>query len=125
MALRVLIADDSDVMRKIILRNLRLAGYDVEKCYEAKHGYEALYHLSKDDVDLILSDINMPEMNGLEFIRQVRRMNLSKRVPIVVITSEGSESMVREAVAAGADGFIVKPFTPEKLQDRLSQVLKR
>ncbi|MDZ7372341.1 MAG: response regulator [candidate division KSB1 bacterium] len=124
MGLRVLIADDSDVMRKIILRNLRLAGYAVDKCYEARHGFEALYHLSKDDVDLILSDINMPEMDGLEFIRKVRQMPLSKRVPIIVITSEGSQQMVREAVAAGADGFIVKPFTPEKLQDRLQQVLR-
>ena len=124
MGLRVLVVDDSDVMRKIILRNLRLAGYNVDKCYEAGHGFEALYHLSKDDVDLVLTDINMPEMNGLEFIRKVRGMDLSKRVPIIVITSEGSHQMVREAVAAGADGFIVKPFTPEKLQERLERVLR-
>ncbi len=124
MGLRVLVVDDSDVMRKIILRNLRLAGYNVDKCYEASHGFEALYHLSKDDVDLVLTDINMPEMDGLDFIREVRKMQLSKRVPIIVITSEGSQQMVRDAVAAGADGFIVKPFTPEKLQDRLERVLR-
>lgn len=123
MGLKVLIVDDSDVMRKIILRNLRLAGYHVDKCYEARHGFEALYHISKDDLDLILTDINMPEMDGLEFIRKVRQMDLSKRVPIIVITSEGSQQMVHEAVTAGADGFIVKPFTPERLQDRLEQVL--
>ncbi|NOZ57905.1 MAG: response regulator [Calditrichaeota bacterium] len=124
MALKVLVADDSDVMRKIILRNLRMAGVDVEKCYEARHGFEALYHLSKDDVDLILSDINMPEMDGLEFIRKVREMDLSKRVPIVVISSEGSEHMMREAVKAGADEFISKPFTPEKLKERLARFIE-
>ncbi|HFE53213.1 MAG TPA: response regulator [Bacteroidetes bacterium] len=123
MALKVLVADDSDVMRKIILRNLRMAGVDVEECYEARHGFEALYHLSKDDVDLILSDINMPEMDGLEFIRKVRAMDLSKRVPIVVISSEGSEYMMREAMKAGADDFISKPFTPEKLKERLARFI--
>jgi len=87
---RALIIDDSSVMRKIVERSLRQAGIELEKVVEASNGVEALAALQSNVVDLILCDINMPVMDGLEFVRQVATVQSAKGVPIVMITTEGS-----------------------------------
>jgi two-component system, chemotaxis family, chemotaxis protein CheY len=114
-----LIVDDSSVMRKIVERALRQAGLALEEVHEASSGMEALKLLQHTRVDLILTDINMPSMDGLEFLRQVRMQNLAPDVPVVMITTESSEEHVRNAIAAGAQGYIRKPFTPDQVKDRI------
>jgi two-component system chemotaxis response regulator CheY len=122
---RVLIIDDSSVMRKIVERSLRQAGLELEKVVEAANGAEALAALQDNVVDLILCDINMPVMDGLEFVRQVAAVETAKGVPIVMITTEGSESRVVAALSAGARGYIRKPFTPDQVKEHVLSLLGR
>jgi len=117
----VLIVDDSSTMRKIITRSLRQAGFVVDEIFEAGDGIEGLSVLNANKVDLILSDINMPNMDGLEFVRSVR--GKGSKVPIVMITTEGGEDVINEALAGGANGSIRKPFTPDQLQETLGGLL--
>ena len=117
--IRALIVDDSSVMRKIIERSLRQAGVNLSVVHEAGSGTEALELLKAKDVDLILSDINMPSMDGLEFLRQIRAQNLAAGVPVVMITTESSEEHVKQAIQAGARGYIRKPFTAEQVKERV------
>jgi two-component system, chemotaxis family, chemotaxis protein CheY len=121
--IRALIVDDSSVMRKIIERSLRQAGIDLEKALEASNGAEALTALHNNTVDLILCDINMPVMDGLEFVREATKLESAKGVPIVMITTEGSESHVVQALTAGARGYIRKPFTPDQVKEHVLPVL--
>lgn len=103
---RTLIVDDSSVMRKIVERALRQAGLETMVVHEAGSGVEGLDLLRAKQVDLILSDINMPSMDGLEFLRQLRAQNLAPGVPVVMITTESSEEHVKQAILAGAQGYI-------------------
>jgi two-component system chemotaxis response regulator CheY len=121
--IRALIVDDSSVMRRIVERSLRQAGIDLDKVVEASNGAEALVALQNNTVDLILCDINMPVMDGLEFVRQVHTVESAKGVPIVMITTEGSESHVVQALTAGARGYIRKPFTADQVKERVVPVL--
>ena len=116
---RALIVDDSGVMRKIIERSLRQAGLDPLVVLEAGTGVEGLEILRTERVDLVLSDINMPAMDGLEFVRQIKAQNLAPGVPVVMITTESSEEHVKEAIHAGARGYIRKPFTAEQVKERV------
>ena len=117
--------DDSSVMRKIVERSLRQAGIELEKVVEASNGSEALNALHDNMVDLILCDINMPVMDGLEFVRAAAHVESAKNVPIVMITTEGSESHVVQALTAGARGYIRKPFTPDQVKEHVLPVLGR
>lgn len=119
----VLIVDDSSVMRKIVERALRQAGLDVTRVIEAGSGREGLTILGRERVSLIVSDINMPVMDGLEFLRQIQSQSLAKGVPVVMITTESGEEHVREALAAGARGYIRKPFTPDQVRERVLPLL--
>jgi two-component system chemotaxis response regulator CheY len=121
---RALIVDDSSVMRKIVERSLRQAGLDLLVVHEAGSGIEGLDHLRVRQVDLILSDINMPSMDGLEFLRQIRAQNLAPGVPVVMITTESSEEHVKQAIEAGARGYIRKPFTAEQVKERVLPLLR-
>jgi len=117
--IRALIVDDSSVMHKIVERSLRQAGLDPLIVHEAGSGTEGLDLLRAKQVDLILSDINMPSMDGLEFLRQLRAQNLAPGVPVVMITTESSEEHVKQAILAGAQGYIRKPFTAEQVKERV------
>lgn len=121
--LRVLIVDDSSVMRKIVERSLRQAGLELEEVREAGNGAEALAEVQNSVFDLILSDINMPAMDGLEFLRGLANVPTAKGVPVVMITTEGSEARVVEALSVGAKGYIRKPFTPEQVKERVTPLL--
>ena len=123
--IRALIVDDSSVMRKIVERSLRQAGVELDKVVEAGNGAEALAALGKEQVDLILCDINMPVMDGLEFVKQLSTVESAKGVPVVMITTEGSENHVVQALSAGAKGYIRKPFTPEQVKEHVLPVVGR
>jgi two-component system chemotaxis response regulator CheY len=122
-SLRALIVDDSAVMRKIVERSLRQAGLELVEVKEAGNGAEALAVLSKTAVDLILCDINMPVMDGLEFVRRLKDVANAKDVPVVMITTEGSESQVVQALSGGARGYIRKPFTPDQVKEHVLPLL--
>jgi len=122
--IRTLIVDDSSVMRKIVERSLRQAGLETMVVIEAANGKEGLDVLCRRKVDLILSDINMPLMDGLEFLRQLRTQALAPDVPVVMITTESSEEHVKQAILLGAQGYIRKPFTPEQVKERVLSLLK-
>lgn len=121
--IRVLIVDDSSVMRKIVERSLRQSGVNVAQVVEAGNGVEALAVLQGAKVDLILCDINMPVMDGLEFVKRLAAVENGNRVPVVMITTEGSEGHVVQALSAGARGYIRKPFTPEQVKEHVLAVL--
>lgn len=120
--IRALIVDDSSVMRKIVERSLRQAGLELT-VVEAGNGAEALGLLDAGPVDLILSDINMPVMDGLEFVRQLQTIGKLRGIPVVMITTEGSESNVVQALSLGAKGYIRKPFTPDQVKEHVLPVL--
>jgi two-component system, chemotaxis family, chemotaxis protein CheY len=121
--LKVLIVDDSSVMRKIIERALRQAGLELGDVVEAGNGAEALVEVQKGGLDMILSDINMPVMDGLEFLRSLATLEAAKNIPVVMITTEGSEARVVEALSAGAKGYLRKPFTPDQVKERVAPLL--
>ena len=122
-SIRALIVDDSSVMRKIVERSLRQAGIDLKQVLEAGNGAEALTVLQDNLVDLILCDINMPVMDGLEFVKQLSAVGNAKGVPVVMITTEGSEAHVVQALSLGARGYIRKPFTAEQVKEQVLPVL--
>ena len=119
--MKILIADDSKAMRMIVIRTMRQAGLDGHKIIEAENGKQAFELARSEEPDLILSDWNMPEMTGIEFLRALR--GTGSTTPFCFVTSEGSEEMRTMAEQAGALGLIAKPFTPELFADTLSQVV--
>jgi len=118
-AITALIVDDSSVMRKIVERSLRQAGLELSAVLEAGNGRDALDVLREKTVDLIVSDINMPVMNGLEFVENLQQLPELKKVPVIMITTEGSESYVMKALQCGARGYIRKPFTPDEVKQQV------
>jgi len=118
---KILIADDSKAMRMIVIRTMRQAGLEGHKIIEAENGREGLEIAQAQSPDLILSDWNMPEMTGIEFLRALRASGST--TPFCFVTSEGSEEMRTMAAESGALGLIAKPFTPEAFADALSQVV--
>ncbi len=123
MSFNVLIVDDSNSMRSVVKKIISMSGFKMDECYEAGNGKEALDILSKVWVDVILSDINMPEMNGLELLSALKHDELYREIPVIVITTEGSSERMEEAFKCGAKGFIKKPFLPEDVKRILHEVI--
>jgi len=119
----ILIVDDSITMRKIILRTLKMAGVEFETVLEAGDGNEALVHLRANKVMLIMCDINMPVMDGLQLLQIIREEKLAYGVPIVMVTTENSEPQVRQAILYGARAYIRKPFSVEHIIDNVKPLL--
>ncbi len=123
MAKKVLIVDDSSTMRKIVTRSLRQAGLDFDQILEAGDGQQALDLLQNQSVDIILSDINMPNMDGIEFLRQKAANDAIKAIPVVMITTEAGTDILEEAKSLGAAGSIKKPFTPDQVCETIGSIL--
>ncbi len=124
MAYNVLVVDDSQTMRKVIMKSVMISGFVVGEFLEAGNGLEALEILKHHWVDLILADINMPLMNGLEMIRVLKKEDMFQNIPVVLITTEGSEKRLEEAYALGIKGYIQKPFHPEAIRDILNRIME-
>ena len=120
--LDVLIVDDSAAIRKILQRVLRQTDLPFGEIHEAGDGAEAVAILKDRSFGLILSDINMPEMDGLQLLSRIREMDHLKGVPVIMITTEGGQGRVMEAVQLGASGYVRKPFTAEQIKEKLSVV---
>ena len=123
MSFNVLIVDDSRSMRAVIKKTISMSGFKMDQCVEAGNGREALDVLAKVWVDVIISDINMPEMNGLELLEELKKDSLLKAIPAIVISTEGSEKRIQDAYDLGARGFIKKPFLPEEIKKVLYEVI--
>ena len=123
MSFNVLIVDDSGSMRAVIKKIITISGFHMDNCHEAGNGREALVLLEDHWVDVIISDINMPEVNGLELLDVLKRNETLKEIPVIMITTEGSEERMKEAFARGAKGFIKKPFLPEQIRKVLYDVI--
>jgi two-component system, chemotaxis family, chemotaxis protein CheY len=119
----VLVVDDSAMMRKVVLRILKMAELEFDAALEAGDGNEALALLRSQTVALIMCDINMPVMSGLELLQQIKEEKLAVGVPIVMVTTESSEPQVRQAILAGARGYIRKPFTIEHIKNSVTPLL--
>jgi two-component system chemotaxis response regulator CheY len=120
-AVKILVTDDSRVMRQIVIRTLRQAGYDDHEIIQAEDGRQALQLVGSEKPDLILSDWNMPEMTGIECLEALRASG--SQVPFGFVTSEGSPEMREKAANAGALFLIAKPFTEESFREALDGVL--
>ncbi len=119
MSLNVLIVDDSSAIRKILQRVLRQVEAPISEIFEAADGVEALAVLESQKVSFVLSDINMPNMDGLQLLSEIKNRAEFKSLPVVMITTEGAQNKVLEAVNLGAAGYVRKPFTPEQIKEKL------
>src|SRR5690349_7608102 len=120
----VLVVDDSAAIRKILQRVLRQTGMAIRDIREAGNGEEALELLKKAPVNLILTDINMPKMDGIQLLAAVKGSAELRGIPVVLITTEGGETKVSEAVRLGAAGYVRKPFTADQIKEKLTGLLE-
>ena len=120
---KVLVVDDSAMMRKVVLRVLKMADVEFDVALEAGNGDEALALIRENELALIMCDINMPGMSGLELLQRIKEHKLAVGVPIVMVTTENSEPQVRQAILAGARGYIRKPFTVDHIKNNVKPLL--
>jgi two-component system chemotaxis response regulator CheY len=120
----VLVVDDSAAIRKILTRVLRQTGMAIQTIHEAGDGQEALAVMALHRIDLVLSDINMPKMDGLQLLASLKASLQWQKIPVVMITTEGGETKVAEAVRLGAAGYVRKPFTADQIKEKLVGILE-
>ena len=123
MAYNVLIVDDSPAMRSFVRRVLELSGLDVGSCLEAGNGQEALNLLRDAWVDVVLTDINMPTMDGEQFVRLLEADEALRSIPVLVVSTDRTDGRVRQMMTLGAKGYVTKPFLPETLREEMERVL--
>ncbi|MBN2317359.1 MAG: response regulator [Sedimentisphaerales bacterium] len=125
MALNILIVDDSCLVRKAIKRIIEMIDLDDGNIYEAENGLEALDLLNKERIDLVLSDLNMPEMGGIEMFQRMKTEDKTKSIPVVIVTTESSVSRVKELLEDGIKDYLHKPFTPEEFREIIFHTLEK
>lgn len=123
MAYNILIVDDSEPMRAVIKKVIRSSGFNVGEFFEASDGKEALEISNNEWLDLVLTDYNMPRMDGLELLEEMKKDDMLKSIPVVMVTTEGSHKRVGEFIEKGALEYIKKPFTPQEIRDKLNHIL--
>ena len=123
MAFNILIVDDSPAMRRMIRRVVDLSGVDLGTCLEAGNGREALAVLRSKWVDIVLTDINMPEMNGEELVIELRKDDALSTVPVLVVSTDQSASRIDRMMSHGANGYLPKPFLPGELCSEMHRLL--
>ncbi|MDD9302401.1 MAG: response regulator [Desulfobacter sp.] len=123
MTFSILIVDDSLPMRGVLKKTLRAAGYGASTFLEAENGKAALNILKQADVDIVITDFNMPVMNGLDMLCVMKASQGMEKIPVIVISTEGSVEKVTQIINQGAAGYIKKPFSPEQLRDLLIELL--
>jgi two-component system chemotaxis response regulator CheY len=123
MAFQLLIVDDSAAMREFIVRVIGMSGLDVGTCMQASNGQEALNLLRKNWIDIVLTDVNMPVMNGEQFLSCMGEDEILRTIPVLVISTDGSEHRVDRMMSLGAKGYVKKPFSPELLRASMEELL--
>ena len=120
--MRFLVVDDSTTMRRIIINTLNRLGH--QDVLEAANGREGIDRLAASQVDMVITDWNMPEMSGIEFIRSVRANDATKTLPVMMVTTNAAEDDIVEALKAGVNNYVVKPFTPDTIKEKIQAALK-
>jgi len=123
MALNILVVDDSTAIRKILIRVLRQTALAIGEIFEARDGLEALEIVRNHPLNLILSDINMPNLDGLGLLAELKGNDQWRALPVVMITTEGGEEKVSQAIRLGSAAYIRKPFTAEQIQEKIGAIL--
>ena len=123
MGFNVLIVDDSSSMRSVIKKTIEMSGFDVGRFFEGANGLEALAVLDKEWMDIILTDINMPEMDGVSFLKALQEQDILSTTPVIVVTTEGRKEKIDELLGLGARTCIKKPFRPEEIKKAMMDVL--
>ncbi len=123
-AYNILLVDDSETVRAVLMKTLNLAQIPLGEVFMAGNGREALEILKENWVDLVVTDLNMPEMTGFELIDAMKNDNLMKTIPVVVVTTEGSTTRIDDLKQKGVKGYVRKPFTPEQIREMISKVME-
>ena len=123
MPITLLIVDDSLTMRAVIKKVVQMSGFEAESYLQAGSGADAIKIMAEEKVDLVLSDINMPEMTGIQMLKKVKSDPKMSSIPIIMISTEGSEERISEAMDHGASGYLKKPFQPEEIRTLLEETL--
>jgi two-component system, chemotaxis family, chemotaxis protein CheY len=123
MGYRILIVDDSSVTRSVLKKTIGMTDFPVQDITQAENGQQALQLLSQEPFDLVMADLNMPQMNGIEMTQHILADNRLKTIPVVVITTEASTTRIEELKAVGIRGYVHKPFTAEGIRNMLLDVL--
>ncbi len=123
MGYTILIVDDSSVTRAVLKRTIQMTGVDVADFFEACNGSEALTILADNSIDLIMADLNMPQMNGLEMMEKIFANDSTASIPIIVVSTEASMARIKFLKEKGVRGYVHKPFTPESIREVLEEVL--
>ena len=119
--MRFLVVDDSTTMRRIIINTLNKLGYT--DCVEAGNGREGIERVIEGPVDLIITDWNMPEMSGIDFIRTLRTMDGKQHLPVLMVTTNAAKDDIVDALRAGVNNYVVKPFTPDTIREKIDAVM--
>lgn len=119
---KVMVVDDSSVMRQIIKNNLRQLGFELSNLLDAEDGEDALQKINQDKIDLVISDWNMPKMTGIDFLKAIRADGDLKELPFLMVTSEADKEKIMEAVQAGVNQYIVKPFNANQLEEKIKEI---
>lgn len=119
----ILIVDDSATIRSMMVKTIRMIGLDVGEVYQASNGIEALAQLSEHQIAVLLVDINMPKMNGIQLLTRMKDNARLKHIPIVIVSTEGSQPRIDQLHELGVAGYVRKPFQPEQLRDVLITLL--
>jgi two-component system chemotaxis response regulator CheY len=123
MSYNILIVDDSKIIRAVVSKTIKMSGLGVGELYEASNGLEALEVLSKHWIDIVFADIHMPEMNGVELVQQMSKDNMLVSIPVVMVSSDRSQSQIEKLKRLGIRAYIKKPFRPESFRDVVQDVL--
>jgi two-component system chemotaxis response regulator CheY len=123
MAYNVLIVDDSLPMRSVIQKTVKASGFHVGQIFSASNGREALDLLRGEWLDLVLTDYNMPDMDGIQLMEEMKKDDTLRGIPVVMVTTEASKTRVDEFMEKGAAGYVKKPFTPEEIRTKLNSVM--
>ena len=123
MSLRVLVVDDSPIIRKILIKAINTCNIDINAVFQAENGIKALEVLKKEWIDVIFTDLNMPEMGGIELIENVRKDEAYSDTPVIVISSLQNEKIMEQAKALGVMYYIKKPFKPEQINLIFNDIL--
>lgn len=119
--MRFLVVDDSSTMRRIIINTLNKLGH--QDVVQAGNGREGIERLAHNAIDVVITDWNMPEMSGLEFVRLLRTVESTRNLPVLMVTTNAAQADVVEALRAGVNNFVVKPFTPDTIKEKIDAVL--
>lgn len=124
MGYNILVVDDSDTVRSVFEKTLRLAEVDLNELYKASDGEEALQLLRDNWIDLVITDLNMPGMNGTALIEKMQEDKLLSSIPVVVVTTEGNTKRISDLREKGISGYVRKPFTPEQIKEMVDNVME-